>query len=148
MRLDNILSSIMTGIYKVARVVMLTTLEDVFSVPDRPHHPTLQSWLPYTSFGQSGKATCRCCQILWFEKWNWLHYQASTDCVFCHTCCKALIERRWKYQSSFTISGFSNWNWKEATRAFKKHDNSKVHKHGVESYTYILPSTTKDIRWV
>ena len=46
------------------------------------------------------------------------------------------------WEPSFTVSGFSNW--KDATRAFKKHDNSEVHKHAVEKL-YILPSTTKDI---
>ena len=40
------------------------------------------------------------------------------------------------------VSRFSNW--KDATRAFKKHNDSKVHKHSVEKL-YTLPSTTKDI---
>ena len=43
------------------------------------------------------------------------------------------------WEPSFTVSGFSN-----ATRAFKKHNDSKVHKHAVEKL-YILPSTMKDI---
>ena len=46
------------------------------------------------------------------------------------------------WEPSFTISGFSNW--RGATRAFKKHDDSEVHKRAVEKL-YILPSTTKDI---
>ena len=46
------------------------------------------------------------------------------------------------WEPSFTVSGFSNC--KDATRAFKKYDDSEVHKHAVEKL-YILPSTTKDI---
>ena len=73
--------------------------------------------------------------------------QVATDCVFCHMCCKTLIEKKVEvsmdnWEPSFTISGFSNW--KDTTRAFKKHDNSEVHNHAVEKL-YILPSTTKDI---
>lgn len=80
-------------------------------------------------------------------KWKWLHYQASTNTVFCHTCCKALVTKKvtvskGNWETSFTVDGFSNW--KDATRAFKKHDDSEVHKHAVEML-YVLPSTTKDI---
>ena len=122
-------------------------LENILCVPDQPYHPTSQSALPYRLFGQSEKTTRRCCQIVWFGKWTWLHYQASTDNAFCHTCCKALIAKKvvistGNWEPSFTVSGFSNW--KDATRAFKRHDDSEVHKHAVEKL-YILPTTTKDI---
>ena len=79
---------------------------------------------------------------------KWLHYQASTDNAFCHTYCKALIAKKvavsmGNWEPSLMVSGFSNW--KDATRAFKKHDDSEVHiKHVVEKL-YTLPSTMKDI---
>ena len=79
-------------------------------------------------------------------KWKWLHYQLSTDNAFCHTCCKALIAKKvavsmGNWEPLFTVSGFSNW--KDATRAFKKHDDSEVHKHAVESYIfYQVPRKT------
>ena len=109
--------------------------------------PTSQSALPYRLFGQSEKTTCRCCRIAWFGKWTWLHYQASTDNVFCRTCCKVLIAKKvvistGNWEPLFTVSGLSNW--KDVTRAFKRHDDSKVHKHAVEKL-YILPITMKDI---
>ena len=46
------------------------------------------------------------------------------------------------WEPSFMVSRSSNW--KDPTRAFKKHDDREVHKHAVEKL-YILPSTTKDI---
>ena len=102
-------------------------VEDVFDVPDDPYHPTSQSALPYRSYGQSEKGTRRCCQIAWFKNWRWLHYQASTDTVFCHTCCKALKTKKVDlmkgiWETLFIVNGFSNW--KDAMRIFKKHDAS------------------------
>ena len=110
-------------------------VEDVFDVPDDPNHPTSQSALPYRRYGQSEKGTRRCCQTTWFKNWRWLHYQASTDTVFCHTCCKALKSKKvdvtkGNWEASFIVNGF--FNWKDAMRIFKKHDASDVHKHAVE----------------
>ena len=106
-----------------------------------------QHALLYRSYGQSKKGTRRYCQTAWLKNWRWLHYQASTDTVFCHTCCKAfktkkvdLMKGNW--EASFIVNGFSNW--KDATRIFKKHDASDVHKHAVEKL-HILPRTTRDI---
>ena len=46
------------------------------------------------------------------------------------------------WEASFIVNGFSNW--KDATRIFKKHNASDVHKHAVEKL-YILLRTTRDI---
>ena len=122
-------------------------VEDVFDVPDDPYHPAPQSALPYRSYSQSEKGTCRCCRTAWFKNWRWLHYQANTDTVFCHTCCKALKTKKvdltkGNWEASFIVNGFSNW--KDSMRIFKKHDASDVYKHAIEKL-HILPRTTRDI---
>ena len=61
--------------------------------------------------------------------------------LFCHTCKKVeLMKGNW--EASFIVNSFSNW--KDATRIFKKHDTSDVHKHTIEKH-HILPKTTRDI---
>ena len=112
-------------------------VEDVFDVPDDPYHPASQSALPYRSYGQSEKGTRRCYQIAWFKNWRWLHYQASTDTVFCHTCRKALKTKKVDLTKG-------NSNWKDSTRIFKKHDANDVYKHAIEKL-HILPRITRDI---
>ena len=67
--------------------------------------------------------------------------------MFRHTCCKALKTKKvnltkGNWEASFIVNGFSNW--KDATRIFKKHDDSDVHKHAVEKL-HIIPRTTRYI---
>ena len=54
-------------------------------VPEVPHQPGADFGFPKRSFGK--KATVyRAFQHCWFKKWPFLHYNESSDLVYCHTC--------------------------------------------------------------
>eukprot|EP00731_Ephydatia_muelleri_P008502 Em0004g840a len=84
----------------------------------------------------------------WFSNWHWLHYDSSQDLSFCHTCVKAVNEGKLSLASGnikdspFVCGGFSNW--KDATVAFARHEQTTTHKKAVEVLVTI-PETTRDI---
>ena len=65
---------------------MASVLPDL---PASPTHPPRHFIFPKRDFGQK-KVVKRSCQASWFSKWPWLHYQQSSDAVFCHVCVNAL----------------------------------------------------------
>ena len=97
-------------------------------VQDGPYQPTNFEF-PKRTFGNDPKL--RSFQSSWFQKYSWLHYNASLDKVFCHTCMKAI--RLGKViasnsEESFTKTGFQNW--KKALgkdKGFQKHNDGKSH---------------------
>ena len=85
-----------------------------FSLPDipaQPHQPQNFKF-PRRKFGQK-KIVERSCRSDWFKSWPWLHYHEELDVVFCHTCVKALKEKKIRqqncdasfvsYNSAFTV---------------------------------------------
>ena len=48
---------------------------------------------PKRAFGKK-KIVHRSCQASWFKTWSWLHYDQSSDQVFCHICQKATHEEK------------------------------------------------------
>ena len=92
-------------------------LPEVGEVPHQPEHHTF----PRRQFGKS-KVVSRAFQGSWFKKWQWLHYQSTTDLAFCHTCVTAIKTGKMKIagnvkDSAFIYNGFCNW--KDATRCFR-----------------------------
>ena len=63
-------------------------------VPEKPHQPKNFSFLK-RSFGQK-TVVYRSFQPNWFSKWPFLHYEESSDEVFCHTCLMACKLNRMK----------------------------------------------------
>ena len=67
----------------------------------------------------------------WFNKWQWLHYESTTDLAFCHTCMTAIKMGKMKIAGNvkdpaFIYNGFCNW--KDATRCFSGHEDSATQK--------------------
>ena len=83
--------------------------------------------------------------VTWFDKWPWLHWDASSQCVFCHICVSA--SRQKKLRALFADAAFISrgyQNWKDATVTFRNHEKSSCHKESVEKLI-TLPATTTNI---
>ena len=103
------------------------------TVSEEPYQP-LNHNFPRHEFGQKAIVS-RSFQSSWFSKWKWLHYDASRDVVYCHTCVTGVNSSKLKLtgnakESAFIYGGFSNW--KDATRCFNKHEFSVIHKTAVD----------------
>ena len=64
-------------------------------VPDLPLHPFQPKNIqfPYRSFGKSAPVK-RSFQAGWFQRFNWLHYDSTSDSARCFTCSKAVKDGR------------------------------------------------------
>ena len=110
---------------------------------EKPNQPSSSFKFPKTKFGKEEKK--RSVQSNWFQSWTWLHYQESSDELFCFLCVKAYQQKKihnTKTEQTFISTGFSDW--KKATEKFKKHESSQCHKESLEQII-VLPSTSKDI---
>ena len=61
----------------------------------------------------------------WCDKYDWLHYDAEKDAAFCYLCMKTDLSST-RRDPAFISKGFTYW--KEATTAFKKHQESECHR--------------------
>ena len=78
----------------------------------------------------------------WFKKFSWLHYEETTDSAFCSVCMNAVKQlHSSKRDESFITRGYTNW--KHATSAFKKHEDSASHKQVIS--LSLLPHQCGDI---
>ncbi len=100
------------------------------SVPEK-FHPSTTYTFPKRKFGS--KAEERSCRAAWFDKYDWLHYDATADAVFCHLCMCAEFEKKFlastKRDPAFISKGFTYW--KDGTSAFNKHLASACHHEAV-----------------
>ena len=101
-----------------------------------PHQPKL-SMFPSKRFGNHTRSFQSC----WFEKWKWLDWDEDRSCVFCHSCRMAVLlqfKLSKRSEATFSISGFSNW--KDATRSFRKHEASIIHKEATLKWVHYSKS--------
>ena len=84
-------------VYRTLFIMALSKLADGSSacsyptLPDTPNHPPSSFNFPPREFGKK-QIVKRFCQLSWFSKWKWLHYDEDDDVVFCHLCVTALVE--------------------------------------------------------
>jgi len=108
-------------------------LDKIKDLPDNPYQPSNFSF-PVRVFGATTQVN-RSFQASWFNRFHWLHYDAALDIAFCFVCCKASKMKRVLLtgvtEHTFIVKGFSNW--KDAIRAFNKHEASDLHKLAVDS---------------
>ena len=113
-------------------------------LPTKAHHPKAFKF-PKRSFGKK-KIVNRSFQLIWFEKWPWLHYVENNDTVLCFMCAQASAQRKLQWSSNldlaFISKGFTNW--KDATIKFAIHEASKCHKEAVLKMV-TLPSSTRNV---
>lgn len=86
---------------------------------------------PARYFGQT-KPVKRYFQGEWFDQYTWLHYSEDGDKAFCYLCMQGQTRKlitETKAEQAFVKIGFTNW--KDATRAFTKHERSDSHKEAV-----------------
>ena len=112
------------------------------ALPPSPHQPK-QFVFPKRSFGKKSIEE-RTFRAAWFDKWSWLHYNETDDYVLCHVCATAFQKGKLKESAAdaFVSKGFTNW--KDATVAFQRHQQTKCHKDAVD-IVVTIPSTTKDV---
>jgi len=63
-------------------------LSSLPNLAEEPYQPKNISF-PKRSYGKA-TVTNRAFQPKWFDKWHWLHYDRSSDRVFCFLCVSAL----------------------------------------------------------
>ena len=111
-------------------------------VPEQ-FRPSKTYAFPNRKFGSKGEE--RSCKAAWFDKYDWLHYDATTDAVFCHLCMSAEFEKKFltstKRDPAFISKGFTYW--KDATSAFNKHLASCCHREALASLR--VRSETRDV---
>ena len=85
-------------------------------------------------------------QLLWFEKWPWLHCIETNNAVIYITCVQASAQKKLQWSPNldlaFISKGFTNW--KGATVKFAIHESSKCHKEAVLKMV-TLPSSTNNV---
>ena len=89
--------------------------------PPRNYH------FPKRKFGKGNDQ--RSFRTDWCDSYGWLHYDAEKDTLFCYLCIKMEQEGKFvvsrKRDPTFISKSFTYW--KEATTAFKKHQESECH---------------------
>ena len=108
-----------------------------------PNQPRNISF-PKLSFGKA-KPVLRAFNGSWFDKWGWLHWDESSERVFCFTCVSAFKEKKLKCgtaDTAFITRGYQNW--KDATIAFRNHESSACHKQAVD-VMITIPATHSDV---
>ena len=68
---------------------MVSTSVACMSV-DKPFRPPSSFKFPTRRYG----ARDRSCQHSWFKDFDFLHYDIVLDVLFCHTCLRALAEKK------------------------------------------------------
>ena len=115
---------------------------EVTRPPEKFHSPKNFKF-PKRKFGSQGAV--RLFHSEWCALYTWLHYDATSDAVFCHLCMTAEFEKflaSTKRDPAFISAGFTYW--KEAIAVFKIHMDSTCHREAVEAIE-ILPRQVKDI---
>ena len=94
-------------------------------LPAKAHHPKAFKF-PKRSFGKK-MVVNRSFQLIWFEKWPWLHYVENDDTVLCITCAQASAQKKLQWSSNLDLAFISKafMNWKDATVKFAIHEASK-----------------------
>ena len=65
---------------------------EIPDLPSSPHQPS-GFVFPKRPFGKA-KVVYRSFQKSWFKEWPFLHYDEAKDVAFCHTCVKAVKEKK------------------------------------------------------
>ena len=69
----------------------VTTRVDIQDIElGTPFHPPTNFRFPTKTYGSRN----RCCQHSWFTECSFLHYDIELDAVFCHTCQRAVREKK------------------------------------------------------
>ena len=82
-------------------IAQLSNMPNIGSKPSQPRHFNF----PKRPFGKKN-VVYRSFQAVWFDRWQWLHYDCSRDVAFCFTCIKAIKTgkmkvRKWKCERLF-----------------------------------------------
>lgn len=83
----------------------------------------------------------------WYKDFSWLEYSLVLDAAFCFVCrCFGLdvTSHRGHADTAYTTTGFRGWNI--ATKKFKLHQMSSIHKSSVTSLSVYLKGNPIDVQ--
>ena len=86
--------------------------------------------------------------MCWFDKWEWLHWDETSERAFCFTCVRAFKQKKLRSgaaDAAFITKGYQNW--KDTTSSFRNHEGSACHKEAVEKMVTI-PATHRDVPYM
>ena len=109
---------------------------------DAPFQLRSSDCYPNLAFGNS-RVVYRSFLPSWYDKYQWLHWDAKRERVFCHTCVRASKSKllfNSKTDPAFITTGFQSW--KNALRGFSKHQVIDCHKEAKQKL--ISVSDTSD----
>lgn len=113
-------------------------------IPAKFHPPKCYKF-PSRRFG--AKEEKRSFTAEWCDKYDWLHYDTTTDAAFRHVCLTVEFEKRFldstKGDPAFIHVSRGYTTWKDATKAFNSQSNSCCHKEAVLARD--LPKQTSDV---
>jgi hypothetical protein len=109
------------------------------TVCDKPNQPSDSALNPVQNMGltcKNGKPKVRLMNINWYKQYSWLHWDDHCQKLFCFFCLRAkqqnlFVFHRKVYEPTFTETGFCDW--KNAIRAFDKHDKCGSHHEAVST---------------
>lgn len=105
------------------------TANDISQGPgDGPNHPRLKQY-PSRCIGTQQRSFIRG----WFDTYSWIEYSVDKDAAYCFACRHFLgaAGQRFYSEPAFT-AGYKDW--KNATKAFKKHNGSVPHRFAMEAW--------------
>uniref|UniRef100_A0A1X7V699 TTF-type domain-containing protein n=1 Tax=Amphimedon queenslandica TaxID=400682 RepID=A0A1X7V699_AMPQE len=100
--------------------------------------------MTYPKSGSGGKK--RCFQSKWFSLAvckEWLEYSLRADAMFCFSCHNFATQNDVN-KMGWIVNGVQGTNWKNATRAIKKHSTTSFHVHSMKSWKCYLEQTPVD----
>jgi Domain of unknown function (DUF4371) len=107
---------------------------------DKPNQPLDADVYPSQNTGtlsKAGKPKFRCMNVSWYEQYSWLHWDSISNKLFCFFCVHAkqhnmLLSHRNLFEPAFIETGFCDW--KNAMRAFERHDKCDCHREAVDNW--------------
>lgn len=116
---------------------------DILIVTNQPNQPLDTDVYPPQDTGtlsKAGKPKFRYMNVSWYTEYTWLHWNSISKKLYCFFCVKAkqhnmLISHRNLFEPTFIESGFCDW--KNAMRAFERHDKCDCHREAVDNWQSI-----------
>jgi Domain of unknown function (DUF4371) len=116
---------------------------------DKPNQPLDADVYPSQNTATSskaGKPKFRYMNVSSYEQYSWLHWDSISDKLFRFFCVHAkqhnmLLSHRNLFELAFIETGFCDW--KNARRAFERHDKCDCHREAVDNWHSISKVRTR-----
>ena len=111
-------------------------------IPQKPNQPKAEE-VPVQVTNQKNIRF----QQSWFDKFPWLHFEATLGGILYHVCALAnqnqLLNMATKTDKAFLSSGFKNW--KKAIEKFSSHECSATHKLALNNIKQLAATSVSEM---